>query len=515
MAITKTDKIGVTDEGDAPKLIQSFLQPKRRSVRQKSGFKVNGGKTGSECIIHKTEGFKVIGKELSLSFTDSSVSFQNLFSEKIFMYGAGLYVRSNNELLVTSTIQLKNSEGVEMSENKVSIVPKNNWTRIGLYLEINPSDENENFRAEVKLNFLSKVGDPLIEIFDFQSGPLDHYVNKPSYKNIFYEKTDLYEPEIYYLPSKTPIIKGGEKSSDGFLIGKSCNRCARMLPIDVENELNPLGFSNHCKKRAPCSHNAFSKYLIENSEDISLLPEKIKSRVVTVKNGSILPVHFGFQLECRSCKKFEVNAPLNPLRNKAQHHEDGSRRRSFERMIIELTNQDVVKNFRTNHGVEFQDFIWEKFGRACFACNKPLLKPSDMDIDHTFPLAYLWPLGVTATSLCKSCNSMKHEAFPSEFSLYTKSKLIKLSELTGIPLGEMLSKKRIVNSDVLSLLVKNAVWLFDDFLARKDYQKIKKGKKVSDLIYKALQKVLTPEGIDLIQIYFEKSGKYPSSITTK
>ncbi|WKZ26088.1 MAG: hypothetical protein QY322_02130 [bacterium] len=136
-----------------------------------------------------------------------------------------------------------------------------------------------------------------------------------------------------------------------------------------------------------------------------------------------------------------------------------------------------------------------------------------MDIDHTLPLVYLWPLDATATALCKSCNSLKHDLFPSEFKLYDKNKLMILSKLTGIPYEVISSKERTVNESVSGLLKENVEWVFEDFLSRNDYQKIKKGKKVADLIFKALNKVLTTTNIDLISIYRKKTGKFPSSIS--
>lgn len=201
------------------------------------------------------------------------------------------------------------------------------------------------------------------------------------------------------------------------------------------------------------------------------------------------------------------------MRNKAQHHEDSARRRAFERLIIELTKQDVVKTFRSANGIEFQDYIWNNFSKSCFGCGKKLEKITDMDIDHTLPLVYLWPLDATATALCKSCNSLKHDLFPSEFKLYDKNKLMILSKLTGIPYEVISSKERTVNESVSGLLKENVEWVFEDFLSRNDYQKIKKGKKVADLIFKALNKVLTTTNIDLISIYRKKTGKFPSSIS--
>ncbi len=486
----------------------SFIQPKRRLTRQKSGFKVSGTKTGSECLIFPTDKYIVKKKILKIEHSDFNVKFDNLFSESIFIYGFGFYIKSNKELLISGSIKIKGiSDGPVISEQ----VNPNTWTRIGFDMDSDSLLKNKKYKIDISVILMSENSNFEIEVFGFQSGPVNHYVDKKLYKNNFYEKTDLYKPEIYYLPYKKILIKDAKYIGNGFIVGKSCNRCARFLPIDIEKELNPLGFSNHCKKRAPCKHNAFSRYIIENQEAVNNLPKNIQDKIIDIAGQKYLINHYGFQLECRSCKKFEVNAPLNPLRNKAQHHEDGSRRRALEKMIIELTGEDVVKNYRLINGREFQDNIWLKFNKKCFACGDPLPKISNMDIDHTLPLVYLWPLDETATCLCKKCNSRKHDLFPAEF--YSNSKLLKLSKITNIPFKVIKNKERRVNPVVLKLLLKKVVWLFDEFLARSEYQKIKKGKKVSDLIYKALQKVLLSEDVNLIELYFKEIGKYPKTIT--
>jgi len=492
-----------------------FIQPKRRSVRQRSGFNVGGGKTGSECLIDQTDKYQILGKELKINFEDTDVLFSKLFLENTYFYASGLYLYSNEDMIISGSICINSQKNGANSivENHTQSIIKNTWNRIGFHVEDNTILENVKYKVNVNFIILSKKENSKVEIFGFQSGPVIYYKDRGSYKKNFEEKTELYKPEIYYLPFRSLSISNAKNCGKGVIVRKSCNRCARFLPIDIKNELNPLGFSNHCKKRAPCKHNAFGRYIIENPENVNLLPQDLQGQVKTFLGKKYFTTHFGYQLECRTCKKFEVNAPLNPLRNKAQHHEDGSRRRAFERMIIELTNMDVVKNYRTTHKKEFQDSIWEKFNKKCFACGKSLQKVSNMDIDHTLPLAYLWPLDETATCLCKTCNSSKHDLFPAEFSLYSKEKIKQLSTITGIPLLILASEKRIVNKKIAILLVKNVSWLFDNFLARRDYQKIKKGKRISDLIYKALQKVLVPENIDLLELYFKKENKYPRTIT--
>lgn len=286
-----------------------FTQPRRRNVRQRSGFKVSGGKTGSECFIYKTNKYTVVGKELSLSFFDPSFKFQKSFSENIFLYGFGLYVISDKELLISGSIQISNlkKNGNQIVAEHEQIIPKNIWTRIGFHLEDDSIVLSDNYKAVIKLNIFSQKENPNIEFFGLQFGPINYYEDKKTYKGNFYEKTELYKPEIYYLPFRKIEIKNAEDKGTGIIIGKSCNRCARFLPIDIGNELNPLGFSNHCKKRAPCKHNAFSKYLIENPEIINELSNDVKERVVPINGHYLFTTHFGFQLECRSCKKFEVN----------------------------------------------------------------------------------------------------------------------------------------------------------------------------------------------------------------
>ena len=100
---------------------------------------------------------------------------------------------------------------------------------------------------------------------------------------------------------------------------KSCNRCARFLPINISNERNHLSFSNHCvaAKSRPCSHSSFG-------------------RLREAEGERVLKLEYGYQLECRFCKKFVVNAALNPQRTAAQMKEDTQRRRAFEALLAEL-----------------------------------------------------------------------------------------------------------------------------------------------------------------------------------
>src|SRR5208282_5081904 len=95
--------------------------------------------------------------------------------------------------------------------------------------------------------------------------------------------------------------------------------------------------------------------------------------------------------------------------------------------------------------------------------------PNDMDLDHTLPLAYLWPLDNTATCLCPTCNSSKHDRFPVDF--YSEEELSRLAKITGIALATL--KTKPINQDAVKQLFQRIVWFFDVFLAEHDYQKIR------------------------------------------
>jgi hypothetical protein len=208
------------------------------------------------------------------------------------------------------------------------------------------------------------------------------------------------EAHFYSTPGRVAIIAPARKGRVAEIARarislKSCNRCGRFLPINLDDEQKHLSFSNHCKApdRRPCKHGSFGT-------------------LTDVDTNDSVRLEFGFQLECRFCKKFEVNAALNPQRNAAQMKEDGARRRFFELLLTELYGESAQLRYRHQTGRELPDDVWKRFERSCFKCKTRLPTPRDMNLDHTRPLALLWPLDETATALCGSCNSEKRDRPP-------------------------------------------------------------------------------------------------------
>jgi hypothetical protein len=189
--------------------------------------------------------------------------------------------------------------------------------------------------------------------------------------------------------------------------------------------------------------------------------------------------------------------------------EDGARRRAFELLLTELYGGSSQLQYRhATSGKELADDIWGKFSGKCFNCEAPLSNSRKMHLDHTRPLALLWPLDNTATCLCSSCNSEKRDRVPTEF--YIESiKLESLANITGIPIKELMEPTP--NMKAVQLLNSRLDWFFNEFCNRPELIKERDGKIAVELLIKALKKVLSkcPGGppFDIEQEYNKRKKK--------
>lgn len=285
-----------------------------------------------------------------------------------------------------------------------------------------------------------------------------------------------FSPEAHFIstPGEVAITVAGrhavlDKKNPVRLVVKSCNRCARFLPINTDNERSHLSFSNHCvaAHRRPCKHTGFG--LLRNPD-----------------TDERLELDCGFQLECRFCKKFEVNAAHNPKRTTAQMKEDAARRRGFELLIEALSGGTPQLRYRHETGRELADDVLARSDGRCFNCGMLFRKGRGWHLDHTRPLALLWPLDGTATALCGDCNSEKRDRVPVDF--YPPEKLANLAKLTSIAPDELRDPRP--NMVIVKALLKRIDWFFDEFLASPDMVRQHDGKIAGELLVKALQKVL-------------------------
>lgn len=332
---------------------------------------------------------------------------------------------------------------------------------------------------DVTIRF-SATASASVAVWDVLGGRVDHeYLHdaRPALlKNMW-----QFAPEgNFYVPASQAKVRvadtGLASQSDAAAIFlKSCNRCGRFLPINVDDERFHLSFSNHCvaPHRRPCSHSGFG-------------------RILNITDGTTVQLEYGFQLECRFCKKFEVNAAHNPQRTAAQMKEDAARRRAFEMLLEHLYEGTPQLRYRQHTGRELTDDVWRRFDGRCFKCGTALASPRDMHLDHTRPLALLWPVDDTATALCATHNSEKRDRPPVEF--YTPDELKRLAKIVGLPLKEL--EDPSPNREAITELAGRLDWFFDVFLADPELTRTRDGKQAADLLVKALQKTLErmPEG---------------------
>lgn len=311
-----------------------------------------------------------------------------------------------------------------------------------------------------------------LALFDLEAGRVSHPYLEDA-RDTLLKNMATFAPEgNFYMEGSgsVAVTVEGEAREPGIQLHlKSCNRCGRFLPVNLPDERATLSFSNHCvaAHRRPCKHTGFGR--IEDSD-----------------TGETHVLDYGFQLECRFCKKFEVNAAHNPQRTADQMKEDAARRRAFELLLEHLYEGSPQLRFKQRTGEDLASLVYSRFDGRCFKCGKQLATERDMHLDHTRPLALLWPLDEAATALCADHNTAKRDRPPVEY--YEQAELVRLAELTGLPLAELFDAH--ANAEAIDLLGEQLDWFFDEFLVGDELQKVRDGKRSADLLLKALDRAI-------------------------
>lgn len=471
--MTRVDPSGGKRPGKAP------WAGRRRPAARRSGYRVHPDTTGNEL---RTVG--VGGWELDRG-TSVEVVFRFPRTPEGTLLGFGLWYRAPG----TTAAELTGFNRPYISTSPAAP----DWSKVGSQWY---SDGLEPDPIALRLT----AGRPktTIAIYGITAGSIDHPHYREARQALMRNKHQ-YAPEGNIVAADTPHVEvdgparigaGRELRRVADVHLKSCNRCARSLPINLDDERLHLSFTNHCTAphRVPCRHPGFSRLHYENGDE--------------------LQTQHGFQLECRFCKKFEVNDPHNGRRTAAQLKEDAARRRAFQRLLTELyAGDDAVLYRHRTGGRELVDDVWERFDRRCFKCGTPFAEPKDMHLDHTRPLALLWPLDETATALCATHNSEKRDRVPAKY--YDEDELARLAKIIDLPLQEL--RDPSPNRDAIARLADRLDWFFDDFLLRPELQMERDGKRPADLLVKALQKALERDSqgpsMNLQALYSKRSGQ--------
>ena len=484
---------------------------RRRETTRESGYHTCEETTGGECKIMHAERYVCNDDSVTFRFNRTALELIELFEKGISLVTFGGYVYSKEKATISLNMSYSyEGQGYVFDKEWEKAIEGGTWSNIGAHAQQIINRDSHIVDVVVDMKIASKKGNILDFIaFDFDIVSKDEFLDT-SCAVSFYQKTYMHIPYLYYLRSDLSVstyLTSGQSFIEGKrVVLKSCNRCGRYLPINIDDELRTLSFSLHCKKRAPCVHSTFRAYEIQNRSELKtgdLTGVKIEDNKVVS--------YYGHQLECKACKKFFVNAPLNPQRNAQQFKEDGLRRRAIEVLVNTLLDRNLVHfEFERRTKKEFSKYIWEKFDKRCFKCgpDSAPIALGDMALDHTMPLAYLYRLDETATCLCSSHNSQKSDHFPVDY--YSDAELRRFSKITGLSL-EQLHKKEI-KKEVLDLLVENVVWFYDEFLMDPDYQKVRDGIRTADKINDSLKRVIAGK-VDLAERYKKLIGHYPTSVT--
>lgn len=300
----------------------------------------------------------------------------------------GGYILSKTITTITATISVDNVEHAQ----EIRVEP--NWHRVGGLVTGVPQ------ATSVLLILSWNGGDSPLDLWGLALGR----PNIPKLQSGTADFSLLQQPhlipETFYLGHETAVeadidVEASERFriEDGCGIKvKKCSYCGRLLPIDPAR-LGVLAFHKHNAK--------ISKH----------------------------------QNECRACKKWRINDSLNPKRTTDQLHESSVITR--ERKVF-LREPEILQEIKDRTGAGLKSKVWERFGRKCFRCSTPVFL-DDFQLDHTRPLAYLWPIDEYATCLCAACNNEKKEKFPVDF--YKSQELKRLSEITNLPLAELKKKE--------------------------------------------------------------------------
>ena len=481
---------------------------RRRLASRTSGFHTCDEQTGGECIIKSSQRLYISQGTTEIVFHRSNLELVNLFQHNIGIVAFGGFIYSPEDVNVAVQLKCDSHEPIFIEDYSLDPFLLNDWVPFGIHLTFDLNKISMIDDAYAYLTVSTEI-DTYIDFisFDFDVIHYEDFISDRFYES-FFQKTSLSVPTLYYFKTELDVEKYCI-SDVTFEIGqlmvlKSCNRCGRYVPINIHNEMQKLGYALHCKKRAPCTHSTFRSYKIENLDECD---QTIMSEF-NIENGRVIS-YYGHQLECRACKKFYVNEPLNPMRDAQQHREDSIRRRAIEVLVNNLLGTNTIHNEFKAKGIDFVPYILDKFNHRCFKCGLEV-DETTMDLDHTMPLAYLYRLDNTATCLCKSCNSKKHDHFPSDY--YSESELIELGKITGLSM-EILHCHE-VNPVALEKLIQNIEWYFDEFLMDPDYQKIRKGVLTADKINNSLQKVIGNR-VNLIEEYKKRTGHMPHSINSQ
>jgi hypothetical protein len=366
----------------------------RRLAKYSRHDKVRSRRDYQVIREYATESISLVGNEAAVLVFESQVQP----SDTDALIGVGMFVQANKACRLQLSVA---ADTGETSQTEVHVGTR--WTRAGLTISAPAA-------SKTRLTLLVPEGPRRLDVWGLDCGRItlpDAIRNDPEAQDTAKLMEPHLVPETFYLQHDAAIAMDPRvedwlhalRDEQGPTIQlKKCAYCGRLLPIDTRRR-GALSFHKH------------------------------NAKVTRHQN------------ECRACKKWRINDAFNPDRTKDQLHESSVITR--ERKLF-LREPEILQSIKDREGAGLKSIIWDRFGRKCFRCKDPL-ELWEVRIDHTRPMAYLWPIDQYATCLCEPCNNYKRERFPVD--VYTDDQLRELSAITGLPVAEL--RKKEVNEQEL------------------------------------------------------------------
>jgi len=348
-------------------------------------------KQDREDVYASRRDYQTISEETSLRLQGTNGRIQvieltkNLQSNRSGIGGVGGYVRTNvsTEISVSAAI-----EGITLLSESFTLSKV--WSRIGFAFPLEAD-------AKLRLALRPTRAVEYIDFWGLDAGALAPPELKQStaLRVADINFSHLLPETLYLANAKQMSLEIDDETSSEFVSKhgatihlKKCSYCGRLLPLDPKRS-GSLAFHKHNAKLS------------------------------------------GHQNECRACKKWRINDSFNPLRTVDQLNESSLITR--ERRLL-LREPEILQRIKEREGRGLKSIVWEKFGKKCFQCGQ-FLKLKEVELNHTRPLAYLWPIDEHATCLCAEHNNFKKDKFPVDF--YSPSQLVQLAMITGLSLEEL------------------------------------------------------------------------------
>ncbi|WP_270442004.1 hypothetical protein [Acidaminococcus provencensis] len=235
---------------------QNLRTYRRRDTTRVSGYHTCSESTGGECIIVKAQRYVFLDEKALFCFKREKIQLVKLFEKGISLIAFGGYIYTEKKANIILSMSY-DYEGQKITTKDVTIpIDDKTWKNIGFHAEQKVNQKSYVTNVVVKM-VIESVKNNFVDFmsFDFDVVSKKEFLDKTCATS-FYQKTSMHVPYLYYFRTDLPFqkylitrcaLKEGKR-----IVLKSCNRCGRYLPINIDDEMKTLSFSLHCKKRAPC-----------------------------------------------------------------------------------------------------------------------------------------------------------------------------------------------------------------------------------------------------------------------